>query len=365
MPRVTAPFITLILVLTLGGCAAPPSASLRATDIAQAAQAKDEEPRIVEIDPEVVRMARAVTLQDNGVIVEDKTTVELEHAVRFKSLTLNQAKTLRIKVRKPATHQATGAPYRVVLAVESLYLEVPQDARRTPRIVLEPADPPPVRPTAPAQAGIDGAYDSGIDGLPGGDGANGAIGLSGEPIEFYFLFKRIVLNNPAPSTGPFLRILTRGEGGQSGADGANGGSGGNGGRGTPSSCETVAGVCVSCKAGPGHGGWGARGGRGGNGGNGGNGGRGPTIFVLGPSTSVSGFFELQAPGGAAGRGGGAGSGGQGGAAGGGGYQCKCCPQGGPSGLSGDSGLGGVSGVSGAPGASGSEVRGRRSNNDLF
>ena len=347
------------------GCATPDASRLRTEEIYKIAQVRTQA-RAMSVPPEVVNIARSVQMKD-GLLVGDETIVEIEHALRFKSLTLNQARTLRLKIKKPANYQRGLMPYVVVLAVEELFIEVPQDTNRAPRLILLPSVPAAPSVAMLSPSGSDGGYDSGADGGPGTDGGVGPDGSSGESIDFYLLFQKITTNNPASSTGPFLRILARGEDGQQGGDGSTGGNGGNGGRGTPSECEMapVVNACVACKAGPGQGGWGARGGRGGNGGSGGSGGSGPTIYIAGPDLSVAGFFELQAPGGTGARGGRGGTGGPGGAAGGGGYQCKCCAQGGPSGLSGEAGIAGTAGNSGAAGSNGSEVRGARKNQDVF
>lgn len=347
------------------GCSTQDSTRLAREETYKIAQLRTTARELI-IPPDVISVARAAKMLD-GPQIGEETTLSVEHALRFKSLTLNQARTLRLKVTPPSNHQRSSKPYLVVLAVEELFIEVPQDTNRTPKLLLLPHVQTPPAVAKPAASGPDGAYDSGADGLPGADGEVGQDGQSGEPIDFYLLFQRITTNNPAASTGPFLRVLARGQDGQQGGDGSDGGTGGNGGRGTPSACEMapVVNACVACKAGPGQGGWGAKGGRGGNGGNGGNGGSGPTIYIAGPDLSVAGFFELQAPGGSGAPAGRPGAGGAGGSAGGGGYQCKCCPQGAPWGLSGENGIAGVPGNSGAPGQNGSEVRGTRNNQDVF
>lgn len=347
--------LLLAFVAALCGCASPRSGE---AGVPQSAT------QPATLPPEVIQLVKQAKLLD-GPIVGDETTLAVEHVLRFKSLTFNRGKTLRLRITKPADYQPTGKPYIVVLAVETLFLDVPQNTQYTPTLKLWPATPPAPPPPLATPAGADGGVDTGADGQAGQDGAIGAQGASGEDIEFYVLFQKIMTNNPAPSTGPFLRIHAQGEDGQPGADGSAGGSGGNGGRGTPSRCSMALVGCVLCEAGPGQGGWGAKGGHGGDGGRGGSGGRGPTLVVVGPELSVAGFFELQAPGGSGAKGGRGGSGGPGGAAGGGGYQCKCCLQGGPSGRPGEAGLAGINGSAGDPGANGSEQRGTRNNSDLF
>jgi hypothetical protein len=149
---------------------------------------------------------------------------------------------------------------------------------------------------------------------PGGNGAPGAIGLTGVSGEGAPSLTIAVLS--MPDSGP--KIDLQGQQGGQGGQGQKGGSGGTGSQG-----ESASQNAFNCNHGAGNGGTGGTGGVGGGGGQGGRGGSGGTFTLVSTAQNLSGLmarFRVLLSGGQPGNGGTGGQGGEGGPGGPGGQQ---------------------------------------------